>query len=364
MKHRFAWFLFGGFFLFLAVVSAAEDGAYRVMFLGDVHYDAQEYHQVGYRKKKAFKRNVTMWKSASPQLFKTAGEQAGKDNAAFVVQLGDITQGYSETPELQEKMLRTAFSKLKPFFPDRPLLVVKGNHDVHVRSSTDNGPAERGLLPLVAAEKDLGRLSDGNYAFVQGKDLFIAVDGFVGMKPVVEFVRKSLEAHPDARYVFLMTHLPILPGSVQNPIWLLPGYEEIAAMLETRRALVIAAHTHRPSVTTRTTARGTLPQLIVSSMGCNWHPDQLVPDQLTDWEKFAEAAGKNMAKGRNAKKIREWRHVTALGSYTGRRDFANSGFAVLDVNDERVEARVFTNMSGTPTLTLKLVDGPAAKAAR
>ena len=363
MKHRFALVWFGVFFLFLAVVSAAEDGAYRVMFLGDVHYDALEYHP-GYRKKKAFKRNVTMWKSASPQLFEAAGEQAGKDNVAFVVQLGDITQGWADTPELHEKMLRTAFLKLKPFFADRPLLVVKGNHDVRGRSGNDNGPAERGLLPLVAAEKGLGTLSNGNYAFMQDKDLFIAVDGFVGMKEVVEFVRKSLKEHPDARYVFLMTHLPVLPGSVQNPIWLLPGYEEIAAMLETRRALVIAAHTHRPSVTTRTTPRGTLPQLIVSSMGCNWHPDQLVPDQLTDWEKFAEAADKNMLKGRNAKKLREWQHVKALGSYTGRRDFANSGFAIIDVNDERVEARVFTNGSGVPTLTLKLIDGPASKPAR
>ena len=363
IKHRFAWVWFGVFFLLLSVVSAAEIGAYRVMFLGDVHYDALEYHP-GYKKKKAFKRNVTMWKDTTPQLLKAAGEQAGKDRVAFVVQLGDITHGYADTPELQEKMLRTAFSKLKPFFADRPLLAVKGNHDVHVRSSTDNGPAERGLLPLVAAEKDLGRLSDGNYAFMQDKDLFIAVDGFVGMKPVVEFVRKSLEAHPDARYVFLMTHLPVLPASAQNPIWLLPGYEEIAAMLETRRALVIAAHTHRPSLTTRTTPRGTLPQLIVSSMGCNWHPDQLVPDRLADWEKFAEAATGNMLKGRNSKKIREWRHIMALGQYAQRRDFVNSGFAILDVTDERVEARVFTNVSGTPTLTLKLIDGPAAKPAR
>ena len=364
MKHRFASFLFGVFFLLLSVVSAAETGAYRVMFLGDVHYDALEYHHAGYRKKRAFKRNVTMWESASPQLLKAAGEQAGKDNVAFVVQLGDITQGYSETPELQEKMLRTAFLKLKPFFADRPLLAVKGNHDVRVRSGNDNGPAERGLLPLVAAEKGLGKLSDGNCAFMQDNDLFIAVDGFVGMKPVVEFVRKSLEAHPDARYVFLMTHLPVLPASAQNPIWLLPGYEEIAAMLETKRALVIAAHTHRLSVTTRTTPRGTLPQLIVSSMGCSWHPDKLVPDPLADWEKFAAAAGKNMLKGRNSQKIRQWRHVTTLGQYAQRRDFMNSGFAILDVNDERVEARVFTNMSGAPTLTLKLVAGPASRAAR
>ena len=362
MKYRFMRALFGAFLGLLTIAAAADETAYRAMFLGDVHYDAKEYHP-DYRTK-AFKRNVAMWKSATPQLLKAASAEAAKENVVFVVQLGDITQGWADTPELHEKMLRTAFSKLKPFFADRPLLAVKGNHDVRGRSGNDNGPAERGLLPLVAAEKGFGTLSDGNYAFTQDKDLFIAVDGFVGMERVVKFVRKSLEAHPDARYVFLMTHLPVLPGSVPNPIWLLPGYEEIAAMLETRRALVLAAHTHRPSLTTRTTSRGTLPQLVVSSMGCNWHPDQLVPDRLPDWEKFAEAADKNMLNGRNSKKIREWRHITALGQYAQRRDFANSGFAILDVNDERVEARVVTNVSGTPTLTLKLIDGPAAKPAR
>ena len=360
MKYRFVRVLFGAFLGLLTLAAAADEAAYRAMFLGDVHYDAKEYHP-GYTKKKAFKRNVTMWKSATPQLLEAASAEAAKENVAFVVQLGDITQGYADTPELQEKMLRTAFLKLKPFFADRPLLAVKGNHDVRGRSGNDNGPAERGLLPLVAAEKNLGTLADGNYAFMQDKDLFIAVDGFVGMKEVVEFVRKSLEAHPDARYVFLMTHLPVLPGSVQNPVWLLPGYEEIAAMLETRKALVIAAHTHRPSLTTRTTPRGTLPQIVVSSMGCDWNPDRIVPNELTDWEKYAAAAMKARLVGRNTRVPKEFPRIAALGSYTHRRDFTNSGFMVLDVNDEGVTARVFTNGSGAPSLTLKLIDGHAAK---
>ena len=364
MKQRFAWVWFGVFSLLLSVVSAADDGAYRAMFLGDIHYDAKEYHP-DYKVKSSFKRNLTMWEGASQQLLKAAGEEAARENVAFVVQLGDITQGDSDTPELQEKMFRTAFGILKQTFPDRRLPVVKGNHDVRdANAKTDNGPAARALLPLVADELKVSKLADGNYTFMQGKDLFIVIDGFVGRKKPAEFVRKALEAHPDARYVFLLTHLPVLPACAKYPVWLLPGFEEIAAMLETRKALVIAAHTHRPSVTTRTTPRGKLTQIVVSSMGCDWSPDKIVPNDLTDWEKYAAAAMKAKLVGRNTRVPKEFPKIAALGTYTHRRDFTNSGFMVLDVNDERVEARVFTNMSGAPTVTLKLIDGPAAKPAR
>ena len=363
MKFRFAWAWFVVFFIFLSAVSAADGGAYRVMFLGDVHYDAKEYHPD--YKNVSFKRNTTMWQGASQQLLKAAGEEAGRGNSVFVVQLGDITQGDADTPELQEKMFRTAFAKVKENFPDRPLLVVKGNHDVRdSKGKTDNGPAERALLPLVAAEKGFEKLADGNYAFMQGKDLFIALDGFVAPKTTVAFLRKTLSAHPDARYVFLMTHLPILPADEKYPVWLQPGYAEIAAALETRRALVISAHTHRPSFTTRTTSKGTLPQLVVSSMGCDWSPDKILPTPLTDWEKFVAAAQKAKLRGRNLRIPKEWPKLMELGKYTQRRDFINSGFVVLDVDDARVEARIFINASGTPAVTLRPIEGPAAAAAR
>ena len=348
----------------LTAVAAADDSAYRVMLLGDIHYDAKEYHP-DYKVKSSFKRNLTMWQGASQQLLKAAGEQAGKEKTAFVVQLGDITQGDADTPELQEKMFRTAFSILKQNFPGSKVLVVKGNHDVRDRNAkTDNGPAERALLPLVAAELGVPKLSDGHYAFRRGRDLFIAVDGFLGKKRTVDFVRKALADDPDARYVFLMTHLPVLPACAKYPVWLAPGFEEIAAMLEPRRALVLAAHTHRPSLTTRTTARGYLPQIVVSSMGCDWAPKKLIAPAFTDWDGYLAAARQAKLKGRNRIVPKELPRIAALGAHTHRRDFTNSGFVVLDVSDAGVAARVFTNASGTPAQTLRLIEGPVAKNAK
>ena len=105
---------------------------------------------------------------------------------------------------------------------------------------------------------------------MRGRDLYIAIDGFIPAKATEAFVKKTLAAHPDTRYVFFMTHLPVLPASIRAPFWLVPGYDKIAGMLETRNTLILAAHTHSPSLSTRTTARGKLTQLIVASLGNSW----------------------------------------------------------------------------------------------
>ena len=43
MKNRFKQVLFG-VFLGLLTLASADDAAYGVMFLGDIHWDAKEYH--------------------------------------------------------------------------------------------------------------------------------------------------------------------------------------------------------------------------------------------------------------------------------------------------------------------------------
>ena len=99
------------FFLFAAVlfcrIAAAEDpNVYRVLVLGDIHYDRAELHtDPKIAKTKGHIRNLTMWKAATPALLAQAGKLAETESAAFVIQLGDITHGYAGTAELQTRML-------------------------------------------------------------------------------------------------------------------------------------------------------------------------------------------------------------------------------------------------------------------
>ena len=337
----------------LAALCAAEEAGDRVLFLGDVHYDAKEYHP-DYKNRSGFKRNLEMWEGKSQELLRAAAAQGERDKVGMVVQLGDIIQGDADTLELQEQMLRKAFSVVKSYFPGLPLAVVTGNHDIHIPGGNDNGPVARALLPLVASELKMPKLADGNFSFRRGKDLFIAVDLSVWYERNVKFVEKVLSENKDARYVFLLTHFPLFPASVKVPLWLLRGNSEIAAMLEKRKAVIFAAHTHVPSVVTRTTPNGKLLQVVVSSMGSSWDPERLVAPKVRDWEAFSAAVKRIKPRGMN-KKIREmWPKLEASGTYTYQCDFKNSGFVVLDADDSRVEIRVYTDASGKPAQTLTL----------
>ena len=335
MKRRFFLFAFA---LVCLIAAAAEDAnSYRVLVLGDIHYDRPELHtDPGLGSNKAHLRNIAMWKRATPALLARAGECAETESAAFVIQLGDITHGYAGTAELQRRMLNEGVAAVKAYFPRIPLLIVRGNHDVSVAKGTadDRSPADAVLTPSVPDLPGLTKSGkNGNYALRQGKDLFIAVDGFLPAKEIVAFVRRTLDAHPDARYIFLLTHLPVLPASAKAPFWLLPGHYEIAELLENRRALILAAHTHVPSLTTRVTKRGKVVQLVVSSMGSQWEPERIVPPKVTTWEEFVGIGKSRPRRGWNKKNPQRWPVLEAKGEYTFTQLFLNSGYALLRVDD-------------------------------
>ena len=340
----------------LFMVAAAEDaGSYRILLLGDVHYDRTELHaNPGIVKNRSHIRNIGMWKKATPELLTLAAKCAEAESPAFVVQLGDITQGYSGSEELQRRMLTEGVAAVKAYFPKTPLLVVRGNHDVSVRSGAyDRTPANAVLPPHTAAEfglKEPGK--NGNYAFRQGKDLFIAVDDFLPDKEIVAFVKRSLDANPDARFVFFMTHLPVLPASAGAPFWLLPGHYQVAALLETRQALILAGHTHIPSQECRVTKRGTLRQLIVSSMGNQWHPDRIVPPKITSWEEFVKIGKSRALRGKNKNNPKLWPVMEKKGKYSFTQLFHNSGFALLRVDDGGYTVEYFTG-GEKPAYTFK-----------
>ena len=364
MKFRNLLWVLSALLSFATAVAAprpweGDAKSYKVLVMGDAHFDGAEFHKAPPQtdgRKSERGRNVKMWKAKSPALFAAAGKRAAAENAAFAVQLGDLVQGDCDNAKLQGRMIRKGFEAIKKNFPDIPLLIVKGNHDIRVvGNSRNNAAANAALLPIIS--KELGRKVAKNscYAFTRGRDLFIAVDGFVPEKTIEAFVKKTLAANPDTRYVFFMTHLPILPGSIRAPFWMVPGYAKIAAMLETRNTLILAAHTHAPSLSTRTTRRGKLTQLIVASLGSSWMPKR-GKAKFRDWASFASAVEKEIPKAKKPEKMRKlWADWQNSGEMTFRSLFGNSGFVVLDIDDRRVTARYYINASDKPAVTLELL---------
>ena len=342
----------------LTYLGAADAEAYKVLVLGDVHYDAPELHaELNYVKRPVFRRNVNMWKKATPELLTLAAKRAEAEKPEFAIQLGDIVQGDGGNAELQKRMLRAGFAAVKKYFPRLPLWVVKGNHDVRLRiGSNDNAPANEVLMPLVAAEFGISGLENGNHAFRRGRDLYISVDGFIPAPEVAAFVKKALEDNADARYVFLLTHLPVLPADPAVPFWLLPGHYEVAELLETRPSVILAAHTHVPSIGTRVTARGKIVQLVVTSMGCEWNPKSVMVPRFDSWQKVLEYGKTLRAAGMNRGNDRRWPVLASKGDYTFREFFRNSGFVMLDVDDERVAARYFIDGGDAPGARIVLFE--------
>ena len=335
---KLLWLVLSAFFC--VALTAEESGAYQVLILGDVHYDRADLHKdPDYGKKnKSHARNLKMWEKATPELLTLAGKCAAAEHTAFVVQLGDIVQGGAGSRELRLRMLEDGYAAVKAYFPNTPLLLVRGNHDVRSSDRPGSDPVDDLAKPPVVDELGVKSYENGCFAIRLGKDLFIAVNDFIPAERIVSFVKKTLDANADARFVFFLTHLPVLPASINQPFWLVPGHLEIAELLETRSSLIFAAHTHFPSMADRITERGSLWQIVVSSMGNTWHPSAIVPPRITSWEEFVKIS-KTRSKPGSRYNPPRWPEEETRGKYKFGQLFRNSGFVVLKIDDSgyRVE---------------------------
>ncbi len=354
------------FFIFLISLAALKGEAqnsYKLLILGDIHYTSRSYHPHDHpRKQKTINNHIGMWKHNSPELLTAARKQGWREKVNGVLQLGDLIDGGCATMSLQEKMLRDAFLELKKYFPKLPVYTIIGNHDVRLQKKDSIEPVREGLFPLQAAELGKKTLENGNYTFMRGPDLFVALDYFSPDEKSLDFLREALEEHPKTRYVFLMTHYPLFPAAYHNPLCLVPHYMKIAALLEKRREIVLTAHTHIFSRVTRTTSGGMVSQMCFTSMGVDWHNKRLIHrlfgnslKEEYNWESFLEVARDDLADSKHAAVLLEDLHGLAIsGKFTGEFFARKSGFAILEVTDQAVQVKLFTDDSGIPVRILDL----------
>ena len=338
---------------------------YRLLVLGDLHYDTPEYHSVPDMKVKFKLRNdyIRMWKEKTPQLLDAAARQLGKD-IPFVIQCGDFTQGDAVGAENQEKMFNDAFAAVKKYFPEYKLFPVQGNHDIRTyypakdkqgkdiltRKNT-NVHTDKAFTPFAA--KELGAPVKDHYTVIHNNDLYIFYDGFQKAKTAIKFVKDTLAANPNVRNVFFITHLPILPCGTGDPGWLLPGYKELAKILMSRNAIIFTAHTHQPSVIKVNDGKNTLTQLVTSSIGYAWSLGKDAQVSIKTPEEFRKKLYWKKAKYKrsiDACAFLESLKLEIFELY----DKNSNGFAIIKVTDDGVTAEIHNNNSGKPTLVKKL----------
>ncbi|MBE6362293.1 MAG: hypothetical protein E7054_01430 [Lentisphaerae bacterium] len=369
-------------FIFVAAFAAlfASASEYRVLVLGDIHFENAKYHVypgVKYPTKYS-KAYDNMWQKAMPELFTASAKLLNKD-VPFVVQLGDFTQGYLALKEQRAKMLVDAFNAVKSYYPDHKLLFTKGNHDTKVHGPKivkdkdgketvvmvkgkngketaaiaqgwDNPTYAKVFVPII--EKELGQKAGSNFAFRQGEDLFIFFDGMIKARVSINFLRDTLKKNPKNRYVFFITHLPVLPCSTGVPGWLAPRSREIFDMLIQHNTVILAAHTHVPSLIKVKGEKGSISQLVASSIGYNWNTGKPFGNRISNRDEFFKCL--TPAKQNNKRAKAPLAHLKTLNVETFELYSNATGFVYLKISDKSVDAEFYTDKSGKVAAVKKL----------
>lgn len=331
---------------------------YKLTVLGDLHYDAPEYHVAepgSENQRRERNRNLSQWQGKSQELLAAANETIGKDSD-FIIQLGDITQGDCDNAEIQGVAFRGIYTVLRKIFPGKKIFSLNGNHDA--RGMNDAPEADdRHFVPLL--KKELGKdveMDGTNYAIRYGKDLYIFYD--YTKRSSGAFAGKMIESNPDARHIFFLTHLPLFPCSGGNPGWMVKEFEELIPLFAKRGVIVLCAHTHMYGYIVYKNKDGVIPQLTVNSMGISWAPGTPLKQTLKsfdEWKKnihpryyTREDSRKllpNIAKFKNSDFIEYSRYTSTP-----------SGFVALEITDKKVSAKLYTDKSGKPVHTVILKD--------
>ena len=324
---------------------------YKVTYIGDIHYDGQQYH-IEPLSERAAKLHYTQWQGTSQKVLAAAGKQSS--GVPFVVQLGDMINGDCDNAELQGAALRDAFAEIKRHFPGKKLLSLAGNHDHRGRSDASQAP-DKYLIPLL--KKELGKevkMTGTNYAVRYGKDLYIFYD--YRKKESGDLVKKVLADSSDARHIFFLSHLPMFPCTIGNPGWVVPQFKELIPLLAEKKAVIVCGHIHSMSHIVYKSRTGFLPQITVTSMGREWLKGIPAKTRYNCYDAWY----KNIKPHYFTTPRYKW-SIENL-KYFRNGDFSSynvgflepSGFVQIEVNGNDVYAHIFSDDSGKPAKSIIL----------
>ena len=236
--------------------SAPRGATYSVAVLGDTHYDAEpesvyhskydESNRWAKARRAEFRRNGEMWRGRCRDLVAASARLAREKPTDFVLQLGDLIQGDCNDVPTHKKMLDDCIRMLRAPYPEGiPFLTVMGNHDIRGKG------ARRAYFEFAEAylSRQLGQPVKYPAVFFRwGADLWVLCDFETrDLTPLIA----AIEAVPDARHTFLVTHGPFTPSESGTPKWRLAGEEKCNALrpklyelLSRRHAIVLSGHMH------------------------------------------------------------------------------------------------------------------------
>ena len=361
---------------------------YSVAVLGDTHFDADpatvyhsrfiaDYAKAGLHpgKFREHRRNGLMWKGSCREIVRASAETV-RDDAAFVLHLGDLVQGDCCDGTVHRRMLEDAWRYFKgEYGAALPFVTVCGNHDVR---DPDGHEAERvyaDFMPLRMAAELGGRavrpIASTDFVFRQGPDLFFVFD-FNDNKEVkvreptvshARFLRQRqlLLENRAARHTFVVVHGGVFPLDKHSDFrWFWLGdprqadeRREMMRLLAERNAIVLCGHQHVLSLKDAAFPQGRITEFTMNTVfyGHGMKENPAVPEVVyDDPAKFGSLSGENeWWKGADARIHDEYRpHLRRCYHAKG------AGHAVLRVSDAGVAVDYCGHAARTPTETFVL----------
>ncbi|MBP5670783.1 MAG: metallophosphoesterase [Victivallales bacterium] len=277
--------------ILFAVALFAADDTYQIVMLGDLHYDNVDCREPEMMKnlkdyqKYELDRNLRSWREdgESLKMLEAAGKMAEQLNAPFVIQNGDFVQGDAGSEEMATKMILSCMDTCKKYI-HVPFIATKGNHDP--RGKGANAAVNKTLPAFWSKELNINPpLTRTTFAHRQGPDVFIFLDDIslgsqkkekVNDKEIVtfpnlEYFESLLKANADARYTFIVCHLPIIPTSAER--WIPFGGQKTDAqrkyllnLLCEHNAIILCGHIHANSFIEFENEKGKVAQITCISL--------------------------------------------------------------------------------------------------
>ena len=331
--------------LFAAVFCVAKEN-YQVVLLGDLHYDSEDIRvntdNLKPHQKREMQRNFAAWEKNIPALLKAAADYANKNDVLFSIQCGDITQG----DEGKYEFAATSFKRVLQHVNQdqtKPVYIVRGNHDCRGKGKLK---ACADVLWEYMKKQDVvfpqPKESQTCYKIV-GKDLFIFFDA---MRVNLQTIESALQAKPDARHIFFVTHIPVMPCvfAPSGIAWICGGKtygEKLRSLLAKHNVIVLAAHTHVTSYFDWKMPEGSIKQFVSFSIVKD---PALVPQSVnysgTEYFQMFEKKFYPTLKGKNLLELQDF-----LKDFTGKLDHCTKYQAVAGFNVLRIDGdKVFVDM--------------------
>ncbi len=262
------------------VIAPGSKALYRLVLLGDMHYDRLEHHDMtwlqanypndlnqiyGYVSNTANHTPLLLSRIKNLILYSELP-------IPYVLQLGDFVEGLCGSYDLAATQFRDAMAAIDQAKLGVPLLICKGNHDVTGPGAAD--AYQNVLLPWMSNRNGM-RLTTPNFTVRYRDDLFVFFDAY---KPDLDWLQAEFTKNADARHTFFLIHEPVVPYNARAN-WIVyynssqsSQRQQLLGMLGQRKAIVLSGHLHKYGFVEYATPQGSFTQLAVSSVVTNDHP--------------------------------------------------------------------------------------------